>query len=349
MLSSPARNNFGFLRLLFASSVVIGHAPEMIDGNQSREIVHRIFGTQTLGGLAVMGFFLISGYLITKSFLNSPQLQGYLLKRVLRIYPGFCVAYWICFIIVAPLAGADTSQMGARSFFHAIRRMLFLQVPDIPGVFSGLAYPMLDGPMWTIAYEFRCYLLVILLGVTGLLKKPMAVLATTAALLLLMLLKIDIPLSEHMQEVFGKPSVTIHFFAAFMCGASYFVMRDRLEFTGKAAALCGVCLVLLMFFPITAAAAQMVFGGYILFWFAFQWNSHRLGNIGNPTDISYGVYLYAWPIASLILWWHRGISPVTLALLTLCLASLAGWVSWQLVEKPAQGLKKHWRTFFAGP
>jgi peptidoglycan/LPS O-acetylase OafA/YrhL len=58
-------NNFSSLRLVFAAAVIFSHSPFILTGNVSLE-PH--LGSATIGALAVDGFFLVSGYLITKSF-----------------------------------------------------------------------------------------------------------------------------------------------------------------------------------------------------------------------------------------------------------------------------------------
>ena len=155
-------NNFGVLRLVFAALVIISHSPELVDGNRSRELLTRLFGTLSFGEVAVDGFFLVSGYLITKSFAERPDWYSYVTKRVLRIFPGYTIAFWVCIIIIAPLAGHSGSSF--RNFSHNLLRNITLSQPDIPDVFNGMPFPALNGAMWTIPYEFRCYLAVLVGG-----------------------------------------------------------------------------------------------------------------------------------------------------------------------------------------
>ena len=56
--SRQRSNNFGFLRLLFATLVIVAHSPEIIDGNRSRELLTRAFGTVSFGIIAVDRSFL---------------------------------------------------------------------------------------------------------------------------------------------------------------------------------------------------------------------------------------------------------------------------------------------------
>src|SRR5689334_20240027 len=163
-------NAFGFLRLLFASLVIVSHVTELADGNRSRELLARLFGTISFGDLAVDGFFIISGYLIVGSYLKHSALLPYLRKRVARIYPGFLIASLVSLVIVAPLAGGHLEQV--RTYWAPeFLRMLLLQPPVAADTFVGQPHPDINGATWTIAYEFRCYLLVVALGAAGILRR----------------------------------------------------------------------------------------------------------------------------------------------------------------------------------
>jgi peptidoglycan/LPS O-acetylase OafA/YrhL len=86
VVSQPSRhhNNCNLVRLIFAGLVVVSHSPVLADGNDLREPLLRLFGRMSFGDVSVDGFFLVSGYLITKSFARQPGVFGYLMKRVAR-------------------------------------------------------------------------------------------------------------------------------------------------------------------------------------------------------------------------------------------------------------------------
>lgn len=342
--STPEResrlaNNFGALRLLFAVLVILSHSPGLVDGDRSREILTRTFHTLSFGQLGVDGFFLISGYLITKSFQNTRSVQQYVLKRILRIYPGYVVAFLLCILAVGPFVGGKLTALSSATVLTDI---VLLHPPEMPGVFAGTPYPLLNGSMWTIAYEFRCYLLVILLGVTGLLSKRVVLTTLTAAALTLSALHIHIwdwlPLWR-LWPFIGQPDTNMRFAAIFGSGALFYLYRDRMRYDGRLAILAGTGLIALMFSPDWAEAAVAILGSYILFWFAFNVRSRALAGIGRKVDLSYGVYLYAWPVQKLLIWLNSGISPWLVSIATAAIAGLLAFGSWWLVEKPFLNLK----------
>lgn len=147
-------NNFNFLRLLLTVLVLLSHSPELIDGDRHREILTSLFHTISFGELAVDGFFLLSGYLITQSWQRTPQLLNFLKKRILRIYPGFIVATLMCAFVVAPLGASHSNYFAQFNAFQFLKGMLLLSPPVVPPVFISQPYPFVNGAMWTIAYEF---------------------------------------------------------------------------------------------------------------------------------------------------------------------------------------------------
>lgn len=128
----------------------------------------------------------------------------------------------------------------------------------------------------------------------------------------------------------------IRFTCVFLVGSLFFLFRDAIfpRLSGRTALLSACFAVLLMFHDAHfAELALMTFGGTVLFWLAFRASLGRLQRINDDWDISYGVYLYGWPIEILILWHARGISPWALAALGMPAAMIAGAASWWGLEK----------------
>ena len=342
------KNNFGFLRLLFASLVIVSHSPELVDGNRSREILTRIFGTMSFGEISVDGFFLISGYLITQSFMRSSSTFEYLLKRVLRIVPGYAVSFVLCVLVVAPFAGNGVIW-SLRLVEILLLQMLTLSPPMIAGAFDGLPYPLLNGAMWTIAYEFRCYLAVTVFGLLGICRPRYRIVAAGAVAILLMLNATGAMLTDHPNQdmLLGVAAYNTRFGAVFGVGALYYLFRDRIPLTNVGAGIAAILLGGMMFRPLLAEAAYAILGGYLILWFAFRVPVLRLSVLDNKVDISYGLYLYGWPAQTLIIWHDRTVNPWLLCCLSLALASLFGYASWILVEKPCMRLLRSQRPILA--
>ncbi|WP_018259771.1 acyltransferase family protein [Methylobacterium sp. WSM2598] len=331
MTDGRRANNLGLLRLLLAGLVVVSHSPELIDGDRSREILTRLTGTLSFGEVAVDGFFVLSGYLITRSWLTSASGASYLAKRVLRIYPGYLVASLACIGIVAPLAGGD---LAALRIPDALGRLLLLGTPAVPRAFEGLPYPYLNGAAWTIVYEFACYLLVAGLGCCGLLRPDRRFLAGMALLAGLCLLVWHPALASGSPLLF-KLKHGLRFALIFACGSAFFLLGERIRFSAGRAALAALLLAGLLGRPGLAEPAFVVLGGFLLLWFAFAVPPLRIGRFTQRTDLSYGVYLYAWPLQNLIVAQDRGVAPWLVTVAALTGAGLLAWLSWHLVERPA--------------
>jgi peptidoglycan/LPS O-acetylase OafA/YrhL len=317
------RNTFGFIRLLLAALVIVSHTPELMDGNRSREILTRLFGTMSFGEVAVDGFFIVSGYLIFGSFCKTPLASAFLIKRIARIYPAFILASLVCVYVVAPIAGAGIRDMKS-AIFPSIYNMFTLSVPVVANVFNGTPYPALDQAMWTIFHEFHCYILVLILGITGLIGRPWMILSAAVGCLM----------GNEILMAHGYNSDSlVRFTGIYLAGGLFFSWRDHIRFTKLGTWLASALLLGLMFSKPLAEPAFALFGGYLLLSIAFLGAGWRIAGINNRSDISYGVYLYAWPIEKLLLWYWPNVSPWFAGIATFLAACGCGWLSWHGVEK----------------
>lgn len=327
-------NNFHFLRLLLAILVILAHSPILVDGDRHREPLTWAFGTDiNIGDVAVDGFFLISGYLIAMSWLADPSLVRFLLKRLLRIMPGFTVAVLVSVVVVGPLGDPDWwSHFRPRVF---VSKLAILSLSGLPESFPGSHYPAVNDPTWTIRFEVACYVLVAGLGVLGLLRRRWTLLVITGGCLI--------------YSIIASPQPIRRFIPLYLAGTCFYLFRDVIRYTARGSALAVVAFVVCQNNSAVAHAMMPILGGYLLFAAAFA-PSPLLRSFGTRPDISFGVYLYAWPIAKLLIWRSPDLPLWTLNISTILLAVAAGLASWYAVEFPALRLRKFFtpRTRFAG-
>lgn len=347
-------NSLGFLRLLFASLVILSHTPELLDGSRERELLTKLFGTLSFGEFAVDGFFVISGFLVFSSFDNSNSIVSYIVKRIVRIFPGFIVAFIFCILIVYPIGGGDLSLI-PNSTPRLLVDLLFLQPPPNLGcAFYDTAYPALNGSAWTIAYEFRCYVLTCLLGSIGVRRFRMSIVFMIAMCLIgfVILGKNYHPSDYHVQEcviqsvtvlpwrgiIIGSMAETLRLTAMFLVGSCYYFFSSNIKFSRPLAVVATIGLCVGLSFQITAHPAVALFGGYLIFSIGSIGAPNVIAKINNESDISYGIYLYTWPITKIIqkLVPH---GPLLMYVIFVFICSfIFGYLSWIMIEKPALSL-----------
>ena len=329
-------NNFDALRLVAAISVIFSHAFLIGEGTQDPEPLYWATGGQTVLGVAgVFVFFTISGYLVAQSFEATGSPLRFLAKRGLRIYPGLLACLVVSAFVMGPLVtdlplAAYLRSLGPYSYVVSNFAMI-LPANTLPVVaFSGYsAGSVIDGPLWTLPSEVAMYLMLCALGVVGALR-----LRVIVPLLLLGIggLWFDTASSEYF---IGSALWLLPFFAA---GMALYRLRDRPILNGAIAlaAFAGLVIsawlhALILLFPI--------FGSYLVIYLAFaRWlpvlPAARFG------DLSYGLYIYGWPIEQWLTRLHGGtLAWPKLFALALPLTAAVAFLSWHLVEQRALRLK----------
>ncbi len=346
-------NNLDFIRFFLAASVIFCHCYVLYFGTEETVEPLWVFskGQLSIGSFAVNYFFTISGFLILQSWNHSTRFSEFFRKRVLRIYPGFIVASLACVFLFAPLGTADWFMpLGYwKLYLQNVRvsdlfsGLLQLGEPAVPWTFSSTPIQgSINAPMWTIRYEFYCYLLIPLLWVIGVFKNKWAVVGIFVAAFIAQAVQYYHKVYFFGWQEFpiiGKPDFFPRFITYFSAGMCFYVFRNHIPrsrmllVVSVAVLLASTCLFkgLLL--------TQPIFGSYVLFYFAFS-THYSFQNFAKSGDFSYGVYLYGWPIQQLIIVYFEKYMDVTLLfilsmIVTLCFA----YLSWHYVEKPFLSLK----------
>jgi peptidoglycan/LPS O-acetylase OafA/YrhL len=229
-LDRDRNNNFDFLRLALSVAVIFSHC-YLLTGSTAEPFNRLVHGQALLGWTAVNFFFAISGYLITSSWLRCKGSVDYLRRRVLRIHPGFIVAVFFCFLIAAPL-GADH----AVEYFHRPTAYLSLLLPVFYSSTVAVSFPhnplpgVVNGSLWTIPCEFLMYLLVMLLGLIGVVRRRWLVLGLFIAVLIghRSLGRFAPPLAAMHLPYFGFVHVLLRLSTYFLAGMTLRVFHDRI-------------------------------------------------------------------------------------------------------------------------
>lgn len=336
-LDAPTSNNFNLIRLVLASLVLLSHSCELIDGDRSREPLFRIFHTLTFGEVAVDGFFLLSGYLIVGSYIKRPNVISYLKNRILRIYPGFLVCVLICILVVGGVGGGK-DYYSKLNGSELLLNLPFLNLEGVPPVFDGAPGPVLNGSLWSLNPEFECYLLALICGLLGLFKRPILWLALGCAFAVFHGLHV----AGVTIQLFGHPH---NFYRLFYRLGVFFIVGGYIQILGGAvkyrlsiAVVCSGLLGIGLMNRVLAEPALAIFGGYILMYLG-SIESQILAKLRRLPDVSYGTYLYGWPIQKLLIFYIGAMHPLLLFALSIPLAWAMGTVSWFCVEKPALSLK----------
>ena len=330
---NPRRNHLSSIRLVLSVTVVLAHAMDLGFSHQPT-----IAGTQ-VGDLAVDAFFVLSGFLLTGSYLRLGSIRRYVWHRFLRIMPGF----WVCLLVTALLVAPAIAWMqgrspgsvftGERSAFDFLiaDSMLLMREFGISGLPLNVpAEGVMNGSLWTLFYEAICYLTVIGLGIIGALRRwPRLTLAVVV-----LLWSVTVINASGFQIVTQER--LLRFTLMFLIGAVMFLYARQVPIQGRLAVLSllvlGMSLVLLPDYRALAAPAF----AYLCLWFAVVYPPKKVP----VSDYSYGIYVYHWPVLQLLV--VAGASelgePWYIAI-GLALALGAAFVSWRLVERPCLRFK----------
>ncbi|HEY7149866.1 MAG TPA: acyltransferase [Gaiellaceae bacterium] len=333
------RNNFDVLRLLAASFVLFSHSYALTD---SAEPFADLSGW-TLGEVGVVMFFAMSGFLISKSWSEQPRLAPFAVKRALRLLPALAVAVTVTVFVVGPLFTTlplSTYFTDPTTWVYWIRSSLLVTFfGTLPGVFEHNPYPdAVNGSLWTLPVEACCYALAAALGTIGLLRRS-GVLAAASCLLILCVTPLStLATAPPGGTTGGSLTLVIMLGATFVLGSLAYSLREGLHLSWIVVVVLMALWVLTWSGDWTKMTGVLAIGFTVLV-FAFR-TPAWLRRLTAPGDLSYGIYVYAFPVQqSLAAMWHD-ISPLAMFAIAFPVTYALAFASWRLVERPALALKR---------
>ncbi len=334
------KNNFDFLRLMFAFFVIVTHSYSL-SGEKECDILCQVTPNHiNLSYLGVRGFFIISGYLIFQSLVRSKGLGDYYWKRLLRLIPGLFVVLLLTVLLSQFIYQGSIPYWQNR---HVIMYLpnnltLFKTQMSFEGMFeNNPVQNTINGSLWTLVYEFSFYMIISLFYF---IRKHLT--ASFLLLIIYVFFNIIIVFFNKQLVGYGIHAIDINNFAKlgsfFIAGsilATLNINKYKKIIFYTSLVLLSISIILdkfdefqFLILPITVITSGLIVTPYLC-------NVNKyLG------DLSYGLYIYSFIIQQTLMYFFK-LNQVTLFSYSLPLSILFAYLSWHLVEKRALKFKNY--------
>jgi peptidoglycan/LPS O-acetylase OafA/YrhL len=343
-LSEGRDNNFNLLRFIAATMVIWSHSFPLALGPGDNEPLRSSLGV-TFGSIAVDIFFVSSGYLIAASLVSSKNIFRFAWARFLRIYPGLIVATVVTVVFIGLfISTEDTSRyfLDRSTWKFLIKNSALLLGIEysLPGTFTHTpaAYAV-NGSLWTLPKELLMY--AIFAGVWLIAGLFCELVAWNRKLVFKALVSVTLA-GELLLYFFGLKEFiedsNTRLLTAFSFGAFISLFRDRLPANSGLVVLLAAAILVssldrtVFFFVYTLLFPYLVICCALL----PVWRLKEFNRVG---DYSYGLYVYAFPVQQIIMFFMKSVGPEALFGIAFVVTLILAVISWHAIEKPVLSLK----------
>lgn len=332
-LSTGRDNNLNLLRFTAATAVVYAHSFG-VTSRTSSEMFYSVYGIG-LGDIGVDAFFVVSGFLVTKSFF-AKDLRHFIWARIMRIFP----ALWVSSLLFVTAVGLFFSPLPATEFWSREDTISYLlkNATMLPGTGAQMDLPFafdvvhreFNTSLWTLPQELQMYMLLCLLGIVGALRFPLILVGV--ALVGATGFAGDICGWFHLLDVDRA-----RFIFLFFCGSSSYLFRDRVPMSRIYAAAGIAALVAVAIVTRNHVLHRLVLIAVLPFltlWFGFV-PGGRIRQFNRVGDYSYGIYILSCPVQFYLADRHRDLSPWGLFALSMMVVMPLAIISWRYLESRA--------------
>ena len=327
----PDGNGFTALRWALAASVMISHGWDLTQDQSGLDPTVAVL-TMPISWLAVSLFFSLSGFLVTGSLVKR-GLRDFALARALRLLPGL----WVMLIVVVVglwLIFGRTSlatYLGDPLTLRYIWRNA-LTLPgeyQLPGMFLDVPVPGVNGSLWTIPQEVRCYIALAVIGAAMALRSRTML---AVAFVALAIVHLSVPV-----DAIAALAEPRRLALSFFLGVVAYQWRDRLILSWPLAlsgTLAGLGVAHAAGGVLAMVALQLGFA-YLTLVAAFAAPAAVKRASARLPDYSYGIYIYAFPVQQTLIALGWATTPLANIVASLAITIPLAALSWHLVEHPA--------------
>lgn len=335
-------NNFDFIRFIAAVLVIYSHAFPLTGGDEKSGIVYMLLAyDDSMGSFGVNIFFILSGFLVTMSYMRTQNVRTFLKARALRILPAFEVVVLFSVFILGPIvtalsAGEYFTSAGTYQYLANLLVFPVNFIQSLPGVFVDNPFSLaVNGSLWTIPIEVVFYFVVLFSGLLGWLKKKNIFLifaAICAAAFIGSELFLGYAGAGRYITLLLKLAIPFAF------GMLLYLFRDKVPLRGLYAIIALVGLLLCCRFFENQIVVNL-FLSYLILYVGLS-QRFRLYKFAKHGDLSYGLYLFAFPVQQAVTHFGgAGVTPAVNFVLSLVITAVLAFFSWHLVEKRFLKLK----------
>lgn len=282
-------------------------------------------GPHSFGSLGVLIFFAISGYLVASSWERDPSPFRFAARRFLRIWPGLAVCVLLLSFLVTLSSSDDTTRYSALRYLGN----LFFTGYDW-SFFSSNPHKLLNGPLWTIRYEVLCYLLFAIVALIFGKKLQVCVIPLVLTIIGTFFFFGGQQAIEKIQGWLFLP-----FFGSFFGMGVILQIYPMIRRYWWVMVAIG-CLFIIFDQP--SVGLLFLLPSLVIHIGVQSWPIFRKIELWG--DLSYGIYLYAWPIQQFgFLIFSSLLSFLSLLTISLAASTTAALLSWNFIEKPALKFK----------